>query len=115
MPKDSYYYDAIGAAKALGIAQGAYGLFNPAESLSREDAMVLIDRAIKVTGRKTLPASSDVSRFGDRSKIASYATGSVGTLVKAGVIKGYDDGNFAPKGLLTRAEMAVVLYNVEML
>ena len=115
VPKDSYYYDAIGAAKALGIAQGAYGLFNPAESLSREDAMVLIDRAIKVTGRKTLPASSDVSRFGDRSKIASYATGSVGTLVKAGVIKGYDDGNFAPKGLLTRAEMAVVLYNVEML
>lgn len=115
VPKDSYYYDAIGAAKALGIAQGAYGMFNPAESLSREDAMVLIDRAIKVTGRKTLPASSDVSRFGDRSKIASYAAGSVGTLVNAGVIKGYEDGNFAPKGLLTRAEMAVVLYNVEML
>lgn len=115
VPKDSYYYEAIGTAKALGIAQGAYGLFNPAESLSREDAMVLIDRAIKVTGRKTLPASSDVSRFGDRSKIASYAAGSVGTLVNAGVIKGYEDGNFAPKGLLTRAEMAVVLYNVEML
>ncbi|MDO4481940.1 MAG: S-layer homology domain-containing protein [Bacillota bacterium] len=115
VPKDSYYYQAIGVAKALGIAQGAYGMYNPTESLSREDAMVLIDRTIKVTGRKTLTYSSDVSMFGDRSQIASYASASVGTLVKAGVIKGYDDGNFAPKGLLTRAEMAVVLYNVEML
>ena len=115
VPKSSYYYDAIGAAKALGIAQGAYGKFNPTDSLTREDAMVLIYRAIDVKGNKTLPSNGDVSKLVDKAKISDYAVSSVGTLVKAGVINGYEDSTFKPKGYLTRAEMAVVLYNVEML
>jgi len=115
VPKSSYYYDAIGTAKALGIAQGAYGKFNPTDSLTREDAMVLIYRAIDVTGNKTLPSNGDVSKLVDKAKISDYAVSSVGTLVKAGVINGYEDSTFKPKGYLTRAEMAVVLYNVEML
>ena len=115
VPKNSYYYDAIGAAKALGIAQGAYGKFNPTDSLTREDAMVLIYRTIQVTGSKTMPTNGDISGFVDKARISDYAVSSVGTLVKAGVINGYEDSTFKPKGYLTRAEMAVVLYNVEML
>ena len=113
--KDSYYYTAIGVAKKLGIAQGAYGKFNPAESLTRQDAMVLLNRAIDVTGRKNLTASTDLSKFSDRAKVASYAKEAVGTLVRAGVLNGYENGTFLPEGKLTRAEMAIVLYNVEML
>ncbi len=115
VPKDSYYYQAIGVAKKLGIAQGAYGKFNPDESLSRQDAMVLIYRTIQKTGKKTLTEDSDVSKFGDKKNIADYAKSSVGTLVKAKVINGYNDGTFAPTTMMTRAEMAVVLHKVDLL
>lgn len=115
VPKDSYYYQAIGVAKKLGIAQGAYGKFNPDESLSRQDAMVLIYRTIQKTGKKSLAEDSDVSKFGDKKNIADYAKSSVGTLVKAKVINGYNDGTFAPASMMTRAEMAVVLHKVDLL
>jgi hypothetical protein len=41
VPSGSYYYGAIAAAKALGIAQGSDGKFSPGSSVSRQDAMVL--------------------------------------------------------------------------
>ncbi len=109
--KNSYYYEAIGVAKSLGIATGFNNKFNPDSNLSRQDAMVLIYRAIKITGKKTLAETSDVSRFTDKDKIESYASTAVGTLVNAGIINGYENGTFVPKGPITRAEMAVVLYN----
>ncbi len=112
VPSGSYYYTAIAAAKAKGIAEGSGNAFRPDDSLTRQDAMVLIYRALKAMGR-SLPegSSSDLGGFNDTSKLSDYALTAVATLVKAGIIKG-SNSNINPLGNMTRAEMAVVIYRI---
>lgn len=110
IPKDSYYYKAIAVAKALGIAKGYDGIFMPNAGITREDAMVLVDRALTVEGKR-LPTGKDSNLYGfkDRKTISDYAYTSVATLVKAGIIQG-NNSYLNPKSLISRAEMAVILY-----
>lgn len=112
VPAGSYYYTAIATAKALDIAKGYDGLFMPNAPITREDAMVLVARALKVAG-KTLASgsSSDLSIFKDKASVSEYAVSSVAALVKAGIIKG-SNSYLYPKSYVTRAEMAVILYRV---
>ena len=78
VPSGSYYYDAIAAAKALGIAEGDGTSFRPDDPLTRQDAMVLIYRALTVMGY-TLDTgtASDLYGYDDVNRIASYATTAV--------------------------------------
>lgn len=113
VPKGSYYYDAIAIAKALGIAKGTDNKIGPKSPLTRQDAMVYIYRALLVTGVKMTPGSNaDLAPFTDKGKVSKYALEAVQTLVRAGLIKGcYNRLN--PGSVLSRSEMAVVLYRVK--
>ena len=113
VPKGSYYYDAIAVAKALGIAKGSNNKIGPTTPLTRQDAMVYIHRALLVTGVTPIPGTSaDIAPYTDKATVSKYALEAVETLVKAGMIKGtYDKLN--PTAVLSRAEMAVVLYRVK--
>ena len=114
VPRDSYYYNAVAVAKALGIAQGSNGNFYPTSAITREDAMVLVFRALQISG-KTMPTGTlaNLSAYNDRSAVSSYAISAVGSLVSKGLVKG--DGLYLnPQNSVTRAEMAVILYRVLM-
>ena len=112
VPAGSYYYTAIGTAKALDIAKGYDGLFMPNAAITREDAMVLVARALKVNGNTLAAGSiSDLSIFKDKDSVSDYAVSSVAALVKAGIIEG-SNSYLYPKANVTRAEMAVILYRV---
>lgn len=114
VPSSSYYAQAIASAKAMGIAQGGSdGKFNPTAPLTREDAMVLLQRTLDKTGHSIASASNSyLSRFPDGAKVSSYAQSAVAALIQAGVVKGDDAGRINPKGSLSRAEMAVILHRV---
>lgn len=111
VPKDSYYYDAINAAKALGITNETGKYFYPEVLLTRQDAMYYTYRALQVSGSE-IPAgtASDISKFKDKNDISDYAIKAVQALVKSGVIMGSDDLKLNPLGNLKRAEMAAILY-----
>ena len=113
VPKGSYYYAAIGSAKALGIARG-YGIdeFRPEASISRQEMMAIIDRTMDTIG-KSLPRGSetDLLSFSDQDLIADYAWENVAALVKSGIIVG-SNNHVNPMGYTTRAEMAVALYRL---
>ncbi|HHZ00996.1 MAG TPA: S-layer homology domain-containing protein, partial [Tissierellia bacterium] len=80
--------------------------------ITREDAMVLVDRALTTIGKKlTAGKASDLSAFKDRNSVSDYAVTSVATLVKAGIIQG-SNSYLYPKSMISRAEMAVILYKV---
>jgi hypothetical protein len=112
VPKDSYYYKAIAIAKSLGIAKGYGDKFMPAAGITREDAMVLVDRALTIEGKKlSAGKSSDLYTFKDRNSVSDYAVTSIATLVKAGIIQG-SNSYLNPKSMISRAEMAVILYKV---
>lgn len=113
------YYDAVGIAKKLGIAiqpgtvpGGGNNLFNPAETISRQEMMVLAARALeKYQGLKAAEHNTVLEKFTDRDDITDYALSSLATLVNAGLIE--DSGNkLNPRSSATRAEAAVFLYNI---
>ncbi len=105
----SYWYDAISAAKALGIALGTDdGKFNPESAITREDAMSLLYRTLaKVAKAPTI--SDKLSTFADSSNVNAYALEAVRALVGAGIING-SDGKLDPQCSMTRAQMVQALY-----
>ncbi|RAV23225.1 right-handed parallel beta-helix repeat-containing protein [Paenibacillus contaminans] len=108
-----YYYEEIAIARSLGIATGVdEAHFNPQESISRQDMMVLTDRALRALEMlKGRGASDELDEFTDKSNIFDYAYESISTLVKEGIVSGFD-GKLNPLDKTTRAEAAVLLYNI---
>jgi hypothetical protein len=110
---ENVYYKEIGAARKLGITSGIGGnKFNPAAPISRQDMMVLTERALsslKKISRKGSPA--ELERFADKDAIAAYAASSMASLAREGLIKG-SGGKINPLSHTTRAEAAVFLYRI---
>ncbi len=107
---ESYYYDAISAAKKHKVVTGTDGQFFPDEAISRQDAMVIIMRVLDAEDMPlTAGTSADLKGFGDADEISDYAVKSVASLVKAGIITG-SNGRLYPLDAISRAEMAVILY-----
>lgn len=112
VPPDIYYASAISAAKSLGIINGSGDMFSPSAPLSRQDAMVILYRTLTALGIGIAPGSaSDLTGFSDAYNVSDYAVTAMGTLVKAGILTGSED-MLHPKDLITRAEMATILYKV---
>lgn len=112
VPQDSYYAQAIATAKGLGIVNGGDGgRFRPEGSLSRQDAMVMLSRAMQVSGW-SLSGETDLSPYGDSGQISSYARSAVASMVQMGVVAGDQNRNLNPRGNINRAEMAVILHRV---
>ncbi|OCT15051.1 hypothetical protein A8709_13115 [Paenibacillus pectinilyticus] len=114
--KTDYYTEAVAIAKELGIIQGmGNDLFKPQETISRQDFIVMLDRAI-VASRlmMTSQTNSNMNDYADKDRFASYAVESMRKLVRLGIITG--DGQLLnPTAKMTRAEIAVILYRVYLL
>jgi len=108
-----YYYEAIGIARKMGIALGqGNNLFNPKDTISRQDMMVLTERALRMMNKLGSTSTiTEIDKFQDNAQIAAYARESIEALVREGLIKG-DGSNINPIGKTTRAEAAVLLYRI---
>ena len=108
VPETSYYYDAIGKAKAAGIATGDGVNFMPENTITRQDLITLSYRAFLNLGYiEEVTDLAVLDEFGDKDSIAEYAKSPMASMVSAGIIKGAD-GNVNPNGNATRAEVAVM-------
>ena len=108
----AWYYDYIATAYSAGIISGiSENLFGTGNSITREDAVVIIGRCIDLLGI-TADDAKEYSAFSDESKISEYAKESVIKLYKKGIINGIDDGVFAPKATVTRAQAAKMIYEL---
>jgi len=102
---DWYYKEVQKAVKANYITGVSKTKFAPNESLTREQAAVIISKIMKL---KSDPAAAEA--FTDRDKISSWAKEYVGAVVAAGLFKGYDaDNSFRPQNSIKRAEAIVAL------
>lgn len=111
--KTDYYYQAIGTAKKLGITKGVgnsnYGVN---QSITRQDMSTILVNALKVA-KLNYPdgSTAELKKFTDNSKIASYAESSLATLVKAGVLVGYNN-ILDPDGSFNMQQAAVIIYKI---
>lgn len=112
--QDAWYNSAIKTAYAYGLVTGyTDGTFGPNDTITREQAMVMMARAMEITGlKKQLPPLNEqqlLSPYSDVEKVASWSKSSVLSSLQAGIIMGRTDGKLAPKSFITRAEVAVII------
>ncbi|MGO4729454.1 S-layer homology domain-containing protein [Paenibacillus sp. 2KB_22] len=106
------YYEAVTAARSLGITSGTGdGRFLPESTITRQEMMTLTVRALAAAGLvdAETTATDNLTRFRDASEIRSYARDSVALLVDLGIAHGYN-GEVKPLDEATRAESATLLY-----
>lgn len=111
--ESDYFYETVGIAKALGIVKGVGGgKFEPRTPVTRQDMMVMVERALNVA-KIQLDAVSErsISSFDDADKVADYAKTAVEKLIRSDIIRG-SNNMINPGGYTTRAEAAVVLYRI---
>lgn len=97
----------VETAVKLGLAQGSGGNFQPDASLTREQMVVMLLRALGKE-QEALAFSGGLS-FRDAGSVSGWAQGHTALAVQMGLIQG-SDGKFMPKASSTRAEAAVVVY-----
>ena len=114
VPADSYYYNAVGIAKQLGITSGAgNNQFLPETNITRQDMFVLAYNLLKNQGVMTAEADlSKLDGFADAADVADYAKTAVAALLENGFINGDNANRINPENNATRAESAVFLFNV---
>jgi len=111
--QSDWYSGAIRMAYAYELINGfSDGSFRPTDKITREQAMVIIAKAMNITKLKEkLPIKSAdqlLGTFRDRAQVSNWAQTSVADCVQAGIVSGRSNGELAPKDHITRAEVAVI-------
>ncbi|WP_270171092.1 rhamnogalacturonan lyase family protein [Paenibacillus sp. SYP-B4298] len=103
---NAWHAGYIATAHQLGIVQGnPAGQIKPDDPISRQEMAVMTARAAEAAGIE-LAGVNESPRFTDSGDIADYAAEAIADLQAAGLIRGKQDGRFAPKEPTTRAEAA---------
>ncbi|OMF12901.1 hypothetical protein BK131_16815 [Paenibacillus amylolyticus] len=109
-----WYSSAVQTAASYELINGFEdGTFRPNDTITREQAMTLIARAMKLTGLAdqyaNLDANEILSAFKDSANAGNWAKGNIALTAKAGLISGRSDGQLAAKANVTRAEVATLI------
>ncbi|MGU3472638.1 S-layer homology domain-containing protein [Paenibacillus sp. D51F] len=104
LPRSSAFYSMIQAAVNLGWIGGrSADRFEPSASVTREEAAVMLLRALK----RGAPVSGQTV-YRDQERISPWAEASVLEMNRLSLMAG-DQGYFRPKAAISRAEAAVLL------
>jgi len=110
---EQWFAGAVGKARKYNIINGyADGTFRPDNTITREEAMAIIARAMNLAGMETDLSGSDaesaLSRFADGHTVSNWAKRAVAASVKSGLVKGSEAG-LQPVSNITRAEAASII------
>jgi hypothetical protein len=111
---NDWYERVIQTAYANDLITGFEdGSFKPNDKITREQAMTIIAKAMKITGlSKKLEAeagSSQLQAYRDVTQIADWASQGVADALQARIVTGRDATLLAPKAHTTRAEIAAMI------
>ncbi|WP_052415696.1 chitobiase/beta-hexosaminidase C-terminal domain-containing protein [Paenibacillus graminis] len=110
----AWYSSAVQTAYAYNLINGFEdGTFRPADKITREQAMAIIAKAMKLTSLKDkLPVQSSaelLSPFKDAGKVSHWAQSSAADSIAAGIVSGRSASELAPQAYITRAEVAAII------
>lgn len=101
--ENTWYTDAVLKNIHAGIIKGNNNKISPNEKISREEAVVILGRAL------TIEPSEEHTSFDDDHAISPWALGYVHAFSKAGYIKGCPDNLFAPNKTISRGEIIALI------
>lgn len=111
-----WYAGAVAQAARYGLIQGyADGSFGPDRTVTRQEALVMLTRAMKLAklDTKTVDTASTLAPFADHAAVATWAQDAVATAVQSGLVQGNSKG-LAPTQHLSRAETAAIVQRLLM-
>ena len=113
VPPNEYYAQAVNTLSARGVVSGVgNGDFAPSANVSRQDAICMIQRAMRAVGQSAPDgAYSALSSYSDAGYVSDYAKGAMALAVQRGYLP--TSGNYLnPGDPLTRIDMADILHRV---
>ena len=108
----AWYYDAMLWASSTGILKGYEdGTYRPARAVSRQEmATILLRMADVKLGADLVDAA--LAEIADGDSVASWARAGVAFCYLGGIMNGMGGAHFDPTGMLTRAQLAQVFFNL---
>ncbi|MDH6670461.1 S-layer homology domain-containing protein [Paenibacillus glucanolyticus] len=106
--KSAWYYGWIHTGLNLSIVQGNGFMFYPNAPITRQEAAVIVTRAMK---QNDVYHGNTAGRYLDAVSIAKWAWDAVGTATDTGWLQG-SKGQFRPQDAITREETAKLLDRV---
>lgn len=107
VPEHEWYYDNMAIAVKMGLFNGNNGMLNPDDYILREEAFVVIARALSLEDADV----AVLANFSDAQSVSDWAKGAVSALLEKRYING--SGNLIePQSKITRAEFAQVMHNI---
>lgn len=106
-----WYAGAVAKAVEYGLIEGYNnGTFAPNQSITRQEALVILTRAMKIAELETDGANAEalLSQFADHAEVASWAKQAIAVGVKQNLVEGSVEG-LRPTGKLSRAETAALI------
>ncbi|QHI71624.1 InlB B-repeat-containing protein [Aminipila terrae] len=105
--KDQYYANAVAWAQNKGIVTG-YGnnIFAPNNNITREQLVSILWR---YAGSPVVTDYNGIASFKDAFDISDYAKQAFAWAYQQKIISGKGDNSLDPKGLATRAEVAMMI------
>lgn len=106
-----WYYSYIASAYENGVMRGvSEDMAGIGCLLTRQDMVVLAKRATE--GRREFVQTREMVTFADYDTISEYAREAVQMMYTSGIVSGMGGNKFDPHGVATRAQGAVLLYNL---
>lgn len=106
--KDDLFAKELQALVNLGVISRA-DLFYPQRLVSREEICKIIIEGINAVLTQQSSQEAELTKFTDSEEIAPWAIVYVKQAVGLGLLKGVSETEFQPKGVVTRAQTAVIL------
>ncbi|MNC21979.1 Endo-1,4-beta-xylanase A precursor [compost metagenome] len=107
---NDWYAPVVKTAAGYGLISGYEDrTFRPNAKITREEAMVLVSRAMKLTGLSAAGNPSVLAEYSDAAKIADWAKEAAAASISTGLVSGRNQAELAPQEMITRAETAVII------
>ncbi|CAH1216517.1 hypothetical protein PAECIP111893_04146 [Paenibacillus plantiphilus] len=113
LAEKAWYHQAVQIGYSYGLVDGhSDGSFKPNEKITRQEAMVILSRAMKLVGlNKEIDNTKQqelVNNFADSEQLSSWARQAAALTIESDVIGGYN-GELRPLQNITRAETAAII------
>ena len=112
--RNSWCAETAAAARKYGVIYGdKNGRFNPTASVTKQQAVVMLQRAMEASGREIPAASTAILRnYRDSASVSDYAKAAMSNMIALGVVEADYYGYLKPDAPITRVEMATILYRL---
>lgn len=113
VPNSAYYAEAVNTLYQRGIVSGiGNGLYAPNSTLTRQDAICMVQRAMRTMGWNASDGySGTLSGYSDGGSVSGYAQGAMSFAVQRGYLP-ISGGRLNPTQALTRVDMAEIIHRV---